>query len=160
MPSAVAGTKIAIKAVCYYNTGSYGSPTWAAMMSVLEVDLGSDWEYADASSRGSRAKLYGKTMIDLPCSLNMKADDVAADYQAMLTAAFSDTPTDMLILDGPLSEVNAFGYRIPALIGGTPQDQGAGNAIYTKFPIKPGYTSNYYPSYVYSTGSTITATAL
>ncbi len=153
----LAGTKVGIGGVVYRNTGSYGSPTWTAQTAVKDVNFGQPWDFGDASTRATRAKLYAKTQVDLAISLVVKADNLESGYQAMVTAAMSPTSVlDFLILDGLVSAEVVHGIRSEFLLSQTGQSQAIGDVIYDTFDLKPSYTTNGVPSWVVTAANSVT----
>lgn len=147
MPEAAA-IQPAVDAGFYRNTGTYGTPSWTEVTIIRDVtDAGQKWDWADASTRASRAKLFGKTQIDISGSLSARADPADAGYQALFDASVTRTPLDVLILDGDIATEGVKGKRLHAgfSIG---QDQSIGNIIYTEFEYKPMYHSDGVPKYV------------
>lgn len=149
LPTAAAGVKAGIAAKAYRNTGTYGSPTWTAADLVRDVQPAFPWDMVDASSRATRAKLYGKTQIDLAIQLVVRADDADTAYQAFVDAAFSPTTLiDMMILDGPVTAEGARGVRAHFNFSLSGQPQDAGSIVYSTFDIKPGYSTDGVPKSV------------
>lgn len=147
--AAAAGAKVGIKGQTLRNTGTYGSPTWAAIALIRDVTTMRAWDTADASARESRAKLYAKTMVDVGATLTVRADDVNTGYQALYDASNSPSSVvDLLILDGPLATEGSAGVRGEFLVSETGAPQEAGGVIYSTFDFKPKWTSNGYPSSV------------
>ncbi len=141
--AATSAVKPGIAAVVYRNTGTYGSPTWTAMTLVRSVSDNSKWDTGDTSTRASRAKTAAKTQVDLPHDIEMRADDADTAYVAMFAAWASPTSVvDLLILDGAIATEGAMGIRAEFIVCGRPQNQGAGDIIYTSFPIMPAWTAN------------------
>ncbi len=144
-----AGSKVGIGGVVYRNTNTYISPTWAPQSSVKDVNFGQPWDMGDASTRATRAKLSAKTQVDLAISVVMKADNLATDYQAFITAAMSPTSTlDLLILDGLITAEAAHGVRCQFLVSQSGQSQAIGDVIYDTFDLKPAYSTDGVPSWV------------
>lgn len=149
--AAAAGAKPAIAGVVYRNTGTYGSPTWTPQPLVKDVGPNTPWDFGDASVKGTRAKLYTKTQIDLGYQISMRADDADADYQAWVDAGVSATAKlDLMILDGPITAEGARGVRAEFLVSIPNQTQAIGDVVYTNFEIKPapGTTLTDYPKSV------------
>ena len=162
---ATPGVKLGIKAVMYRNTGTYGSPSWSAMNSIRDVTVTCPWDMVEAITRGSRTKLYAKTLMDLGFSAMVRKDDVSADAVALLAEAMDDTVIDYLVLDGPITVAGSTGFRAHLLVNLSSEDQGAGAVIYDSYEFKPGFASNddgstlYTPKYVViGESSAITAT--
>jgi hypothetical protein len=160
--AAVSKVKAGIAAKAYVNTGSYGTPVWAAADCVADAQPAFPWDFGDASSRATRAKLYGKTQIDLSCQLVCRADDADATYQDFVDAAFDDeTALDMLILDGAITDEGARGVRAHYLFSLSSQPQGRGDLVYSTFDIKPSYSTEGAPkSVVMGAASAPTFTAI
>lgn len=133
----------------YRNTGTYGSPTWTAQNFVKDCTPAMPWDMAEAGARETRAKLYGKTRADLGAQITMRADNLDAGYLAFIDAAFSPTTTlDLLILDGLISAEAVRGFRFHALVNLTGQPQEIDTNIYDSFDLKPGYSTEGFPSTV------------
>lgn len=146
--AATSAIKPAIGAGAYRNTGTYGSPTWTEMTLVRDAVNNMPWDFGDASVRATRAKLYGKTQVDLAAQLTMRADDADTAYVAMFAAAMSPTSVvDLLILDGDIATEGAMGCRAEFLVS-FQQNQSIGEIVYTVFDLKPTYTSNGVPKSV------------
>lgn len=144
-----AGVKTGINSGAYRNAGTYGTPTWTEATSVRDVTPSFAWDMVDASARATKAKLYAKTQVDLGAQLVVRADDLAADYQALFDAAVSQTAVvDYLILDGDITAEACRGMRAEFVVSISGQTQGAGDVIYTTFDLKPTYTTNGVPKWV------------
>ena len=130
MPGATAGG--------YRNTGTAGSPTWAEMTSINSVaGFGDDWEFGDASTRATRAKLYDKTQVELGGTIRMLANPAATDYVAMLAASQSpSTVIDLMILHGKVTVEGApgvrAGYKVKRI-----GNQEINGIIFDEFECKP-----------------------
>lgn len=134
--------KAGINARVYRNTGTYGSPVWAAIDMVRGASPSFAWDMVDASIRGTPAKLYGKGQVDLMVSLDVRADDLDAGYQALWDAAMDqDTVMDLLILNGLVTVEGSLGVRSEFLVNLAGDSQGAGDLIYTTFELKPSWTT-------------------
>ena len=130
MPGATAGG--------YRNTGTGGSPTWTEMTSINSVTgFGDDWEFGDASTRQTRAKLYDKTQVELGGTIRMLANPAAADYAAMIAASASPANTiDLMILHGKVTVEGVPGvracYKVKRL-----GNQEINGIIFDEFECKP-----------------------
>lgn len=151
--AATSFAKVGIKAVLYRNTGTYASPTWAAAPLVKDVQVSAPWEMVDASSRGSRVKLYAKTMMDLGFTITLRKDDLDTQAVAILAAAMEDSPVDFLVLDGLISVEGSAGFRGPMNVNLDSEDQGSGSVIYTSYSLKPAFVASAPIKYVV-TGAT------
>ncbi len=155
--------KAGIAAGVYKNTGTYGSPTWTLQTLIKDVSPSFPWDMVDASVRGTRAKLYAKTQIDLAFQIVMRADDADTIYGAWVDAAFSPTTKfDLLILDGLIAVEGARGIRAEFVVGMSQQTQAIGDIVFSTFDIKPApgtVLTNYPSSVVMGASSTPTFTA-
>lgn len=145
--SATAGPRAGIDGAVYRNTGSAGSPTWVEIEKVKDVIPGMAWDMVEAGSRETVAKLYEKTRIDLGAQLVARADAADAGYQALYDAALSKTAQlDLLVLDGPITEEGASGFRAmwKVNVSGGPT-QGIDELQYTTFDLKGSWHATIKP---------------
>lgn len=140
---AVSANKPGIGGRLYRNTGSYGSPTWTHQDRVLSVTPSMPWDYVEAGSRGTRAKLYMQARADLQIQIQVKADAADVGYQALRTAAnVAGTVVDLLVLDGAITIEGALGWRGEFLVSLSGAPQEADGSIYDTFDLKPTFTTN------------------
>lgn len=146
----------------YRNTGTYGSPTWGAQNNDKDVTVSLPWDYVEAGSRATRAKLYMKARADMQAQVVARADDADAGSLAIYQAAFSPTAVlDCLILNGLISIEGVYGFRAEFLVSLTGEPQEADGSIYDTFELKPTFTLNGVPStVVMGAASAPTITAL
>lgn len=141
--AAASANKPGIGGRLYRNTGTYGSPTWTHQDRVLSVSPSMPWDYVEAGSRGTRAKLYMQARADLQIQVQMKADDADVGYLAFRTAAsVPGTVVDCLILDGLISVEGVHGWRGEFLVSLSGAPQEADGSIYDTFDLKPTFTTN------------------
>ncbi len=159
--SAVSAMKPGIGGVVYRNTGTYATPSWTAQTLVKDAMVPSPYDFAEAGSRETRAKLYMKTRIDLQHKIVMRADDANAGVLAFRAAAVSATAVvDLLILDAPITIEGAHGFRSEYLVSLADEPQEIEGSIYDTFELKTPWTTNGYPSSVImGTGSAPSITA-
>ena len=157
---AAAGAHIGIKAVLYINTGSFGSPTWAACSLISEVTLSPKWEEGDASTRGSRLKQSVKTLMDIGITAKMRVDYADSNFALFWAAANNDTVVNLLILDGSIGTTGAFGYWLDCQIFGNNEAQPINGVEYMDFDIKPTATANQQSSVVMAASNTPTSTVI
>lgn len=147
--AATSAVKPGVNARVYRNTGTYGSPTWTAVNLTKDGNVSAPWDMVEAGARETKAKLYGKTRIDIQIGLTVRADDLDAGYNALADAAMSQTTVmDMLILDGPITVEGARGFRAHFLVNESSQPQEIDGIIYDSFDLKPAWSSEGYPSKV------------
>lgn len=158
----VSAFKPGIGARTYRNTGSYGSPTWTAQVEHKDVTLAMPWDWVEAGTRATRAKLFGKARTDITVTIVCKADDEDADYENLINAAFLPTTVvDLLVLNGLISVEGVRGVRAEFLVNLDSEPQMIDDSIYPTFTLKPTFTTNGYPgTVVMAASSTPTITAL
>lgn len=146
----------------YRNTGTYGSPSWTAQLLDLDVTASMPWDYVEAGSRETRAKLYMKARADMSIQVKSRADDADAGALAILAAAMSPTSVlDCLVLNGLISVEGVSGFRAEFLVSLTGEPQEADGSIYDTYELKPTWTLNGFPkTVVMGSGSTPTFTTL
>lgn len=126
----------------YRNAGSYGSPSWTVIGLVSDLSSKGNWDMGEGSTRLSRAKLYAKTMLDIEITGKIREDLTDAGYAALAAQLNSDTPIDLLVLDGPSTTNGQRGYRADWHVSTNDQDQGLGTVIFDSFTLKPGISDN------------------
>lgn len=145
----VASFKTGIGCGLYRNTGSYATPTWTVQTEVQSVTPSSPWDWVEASSRASAAKLYGKSLVDIGYQVMMRADDLATDWEAFMAAHWSRTTVmDLLILNGLISVEGVRGVRAEFFCSLDTEPQEIAGSIISTFTLKPTMSTNGYPKSV------------
>jgi hypothetical protein len=162
MAAASTAAKVGVRAKAYRNTGTYGSPTWAAMGLVKDATPSMPWDWVESGARETNAKLYAKARADLGVSFTMRADDADTAYNAIADAAMSQTAVvDILFLNAAITVEGCRGFRSEWLINLTGEPQEIDGSIYDSFDAKPTWTSNGFPkTVVMGASSTPTLTAI
>lgn len=152
---------LGINACLYYNSGTFGSPTWVELENVIDVQVGGSWNSGDGSSRATRVVKEGRTRLPLQITARMLADK-SAGYIAVRTAylaAGSSGIIDIMCLDGPSSTNGSDGFRFEAEVHDFSRDEGADNVIYRDVMFKPSvYGSNAVQSVVVASGAPVFTT--
>jgi hypothetical protein len=145
----VSAIQPAIAAGLYRNTGTYGTPTWAEITFVRDVNPSMKWNYGDASTRDTKAVLQGKTQMAISGTIVVRADPADAGYQALFTASVtvSASAPDLMILDGDIATEGVKGVRLHANLD-FEQNQEIGSIIYTTFAYNPAWHTDGKPSFV------------
>jgi len=107
----MAKAKIGIKGKAYRNTGTYGSPTWSEITILGDVQINSDWNTANATTRASRIEVEVPTTLNLGWTAKVRNDDDDTNFIALLAAYHGPTAVDFLVLDGANDVVSSQGYR-------------------------------------------------
>lgn len=101
--------------VAYYNTGTFGTPTWVAQIQIVDVTTPIDNELAEGSRRASGGfRQWAATLTDLPINFKMIWNLGDAGFSALLLAAYSKTEVDMIFLDGVVGSGTHQGPRLSA----------------------------------------------
>lgn len=160
--AAVSAMKPGIGGRRYRNTGTYAGPTWVHQALDKDVTSSLPWDYVEAGSRETRAKLYMKARADLQVSVVARADDLDAGMVSIYAAAMSPTVVqDCLVLNGLISVEGVQGFRAEFLVSLTGEPQEADGSIYDTFELKPTWTLNGYPKTILTgAGSTLVSIAL
>lgn len=149
------------KAKLYRNTGSYGSPVWASLDLVSDLSAKGNWDMAEGTTRSSRGKVYGKTLLDIEVSGKVREDLTDAGYLLLARQLNSDTALDMLVLDGPSTTTGQRGFRAWWHVSADEQDQGLGVVVFDAFTLKPAIpTDGNYPQSVEVVASAPVYTAI
>ncbi len=158
--------KLGVKCKVYYNSGTYGSPTWVELDSINDFSVDPSWETAVAAARASRVNVSMKTALNLSFSGTIR-NDGSTDAAKILTALLTDEVLDMLILDGPNNAAGVEGFRCDCQVMSGPEDQGRAAVLYRNISIMPTPSGNpvkhvkvagdpAVPTYGTITGDTIT----
>lgn len=94
---------VGLDGIAYRNTGSHGSPTWSAILSVKDVTLPMSATKVDASSRAATIKQHKVGQVEMGIAFPMVRDDDKTNYVAIRSACLARTPLDIAIADGPIA---------------------------------------------------------
>jgi hypothetical protein len=127
---------LGINSKLYYNSGTFGSPTWVEMSNVSDCKVDSNWDDADGSTRASPVKMSEPTQLNLGVGGKMLPDQ-SVGYLLMQTRYYARTLIDIMALDGGSATNTAEGVRFEAKITTWAEDQGLGNVNFRDFMLKP-----------------------
>lgn len=145
--------KLGITSKVYRNTNIYASPTWVEMTCISDLAVNAAWDEADGSSRVGRVKQSAKTLMGLEITGKALVSDTAADYLALWNAIHSDTPLDLLILNGAKDSNGVRGYRADFHVFSGSEDQAMANQLYLDITLKPAVSDNPTKTAVVSAGA-------
>lgn len=152
---------LGIDCALYYNTGTFGSPTWVELTNVSDVSVGGSWQSGDGSTRATRVVKEGRTRLPLQVSGKMLADK-STGYVAMRTAylaAGTSAIIDVMCLDAPNDSNGADGVRFEAEVHDFSRDESLDNVVYRDFVLKPTiFGTNAIQSVVVTTGAPVFTT--
>lgn len=127
----------------YFNTATYGTPTWVEWSCARDTTLSIDYEEVDASCRGGggyRQSAIALTSIEV--SGNAIKDKADTTFVAIEAAARAKTVIDILVLDGPRLSASTDGYRMDAQIFNWTENQPFEDTVTIDFSIKPARSAN------------------
>lgn len=151
--------QVGIKAKCYRNTGTFGSPTWVETTLWRDLTMNQKPDTAEVKDRSTRANRKVPTTYDISANGTMRSDVDHADYLAYRTALLAGTPIDLLILTGAKDNNGEVGWRYEALVEDMSQDQGASNVMYDTLAVSPhGESTNPVQSVIVASGSPVFTT--
>ncbi len=125
----------------YYNSGTYGSPTWVELSIVNDWSRESKLNEAEANSRASFVDLIAATSMALSWQGTMKNDGSAA-WTFVYEAMHKRTAVDFLVLNGPHSTNGVTGHRADCLVLDTSEDGGRNTRLYNSIMLKPTESDN------------------
>jgi hypothetical protein len=134
-------SKLGIKCKAYYNSASYGSPTWVEVDSIVDLTATVAWETAAAAARANRVNVMMKTALNLSFS-GMLRNDASTDAAKILELLLTDASLDMLILDGPNNTNGVEGFRCDIQVMEGSEDQGRGTVLMRSISLMPTPSAN------------------
>jgi hypothetical protein len=141
--------RLGIDSKCYYNSAwawatrtGWDAPTWGVADLFEDFTMGGSWNVAPAGDRNQGVDAGAKTRVKLPVAGRMRVDDTDASYQAFLTAFLNREATlDLLVLNGPMNDDGAVGFRALFIVSDFAEDQGADMVLYRAFSGQPAPAS-------------------
>jgi hypothetical protein len=128
---------LGLKSKLYYNSASYGSPTWVEVSIIADGTLNFAWDEGNADDRSDPAHRMVKTQFALEFTGNMKKKPTNTAYEYLMDLALSRGVGDFLVLDAAKEVVGARGFRFDGQLFTANEDQSMGNVIYNALSIKP-----------------------
>lgn len=152
---------LGIDCVLYYNSGTFGSPTWVECDMVSDVQVSAAWNSGDGSTRATRVVKEGRTQLPLSISGKMIADKSTAyvAFRTAFLAAGSSGIIDIMCLDAPSTSNGADGFRFEAEVHDWSRSEGLGDVVFRDFVLKPSiFGSNAVQSVVVASGAPVFTT--
>lgn len=89
----------------YYNTGTFGSPTWTEIPGVIDLNWAMDATYADISSRRSIFRMEAKALTGLTVNWGYRRRQGVSDtvFTALRGYALARTKFELAIADGAIA---------------------------------------------------------
>jgi hypothetical protein len=127
----------------YYNTATFGTPTWVEILKARAVKWSLKWNRAKSATRGSLIQRGGKTDGEVPVSFTVEQDLTDAPVLAVRAAIISPTAVfDMMVLNAGSAVNGAFGVRGEFDLFSLDDDQGLQNTLAYDVGAEPSATAN------------------
>lgn len=139
---------LAEDAKLYYNTGTYGSPTWTLIDNAMSLTLNLSKDAVDVTTRASAGfKEYVDGLIDASIEWGMLWDTEDAAFTAIRTAFFNKTAIEILVLDQEYDNTAAQGLRAICMVENFTRAENLGEALTVSVTVRPVANSNAAPSW-------------
>ena len=127
----------------YYNTGSYGTPTWTGIQNVGDINVTDERDVQDLPVRSMGSYMtHAVGLRKLTYAFQMVYDPADTAQAALLTAYAAGTTKDILVLDGPSSTAGSSGMRAYFHISKFARQEPIGGAMMVDVELKPAYAAN------------------
>jgi hypothetical protein len=127
---------IALNAVTYRNSATFGTPTWVACPEFENIVVDPRFAELGANSRASPFAMMTPGLASVSISGRLKVKPGNANYEAFMDAFALRTTIDLLILDGPNTLVGARGVRAECYLFAARDDQGIEARLYRELEIR------------------------
>lgn len=135
----------------YYNTGTYGSPTWTIIANVGDIKVSDERKETDLDVRlmaGFTVTVAGCRKASFEFSMVYDPADTAQTALKGFYAASPPTPTEFLILDAASTNTGSSGLRSMMVISKFARQEEISNAMMVDVKISPTYSANAPVAYV------------
>lgn len=101
----MAGPNTGAECKLYYNTGTFGSPTWTEIPGAIDVNVAIDASYADVSSRRSLWRMEAKALQGLTVTFGYRRRQGVSDavFTALRGYALARTKFELAVADGAIA---------------------------------------------------------
>ena len=131
----------------YYNTGTYGTPTWTIISNVGDLKMTDEADEGEIKLRsGGGFYLYVAGLRKLGWEWTSMYDPADTAITALIAAYDARTAKEFLILDQASGTTGSAGFRATCTITKAPRQEELNSAMTYEFAIKPTYTSNAAPA--------------
>ena len=139
---------ISENAKIYYNSGSYGSPTWVEITLVKDVTLNLEKSDIDVTTRGSGGfSEYANGLVDASVEFSLLYNTADAAFTAIKTAFFDKSNVEVLVLDGEYGVIGNQGLRADMLVASFTRNETLGEALMVDISLKPIANDDSVPSW-------------
>lgn len=145
MPST--STRISLNAKLYFNTGTFGTPTWTENSNVRDLTMDLDMDEADGSIRATGFALSEPTLLKAALNWNMNHDPADTNgWDAINTSFFARSSKEILCIDRT-SATGAEGLRAICKFYKFSKGEPLGGIQTTDTVAKPCQNADGYPSW-------------
>ena len=131
------------EAKLYYNTGSYGTPTWTVIPLISDCQVTGTWDEADATTRyGAGVKQMEPSLLAVEIAGKIRTDEGDTTFVALADAFFGRNVVDVLVLNGASDANGSRGYRFEAKVFNWTESQNPGDLSFHEFSLKPCASEN------------------
>jgi len=137
-------------AIIYYNSGTYGVPTWVELTNVRDVSLNLEMGEIDVTTRASGGWTENVPgLLTSSVDFGMLWDNDDAGFTAVREAFFAKSGLEFLVLDGAhdATDGNSQGLRATCMIGNFTRNETLGEALTVDVSIKPVKNSSSSPEW-------------
>lgn len=139
----------------YYNTASFGTPTWVECTLVGDATVKLTFEEDDATTRGDGVKAAEPTLLGIEVTGRMRSDENNTQMVAWETAFFTRALLDLLVLDSSNATNGGRGIRYEGKLFDWSEDQALGKVLFRDFMHKPCASENARQKAIISGGSPV-----
>jgi len=134
---------LGMNAKLYYNTGSYGSPTWTLISNVRDLTLNLERGDTDITTRGGGGwRQSVATLADGSVDFGMVWDTADTVFTAIKDAFINNTTVEFLVLDGLQATTGSQGLRADMAITSFSRNEGLEDALSVDVSAKTAYSDN------------------
>lgn len=135
--------KLGLDAKLYRNTGTYAAPVWTEVKNVKDLTLNLEKGEADVTTRGDQGwRATVGTLKDASIEFQMVWDSTDTGFTAFQTAFFGNTPVELAVMDGAMTDPNSEGLRALFDVFNFTRNEALEEAIMVDASVKPTYSAN------------------
>jgi hypothetical protein len=139
----------------YYNTATWGSPSWTEVSVIEGVEVESAYQTVDVILRDRRTVGKVKGAMGLTATVKMIADITDTVYLAFLAAHNAGTVLDVMILKGGSTTNGVSGYRFETQVHKASESQGANAVVMDEIELAPYPGENKAASVLVASGAPV-----
>lgn len=127
----------------YYNTGTYGSPTWTLMSNVGDIEVTDEMTESEIPLRaGGGFMFFAAGLRKLGFSWKMLYNPADTVQTALRSAYAARTATEFLFLDQLVATAGSEGMRASMAITKFARGEPLDGAMMVDVAVKPAYSAN------------------